>query len=369
MNELYIGLMSGTSIDGIDAALVDLSQPQPIMLAAHYTPYPKALRDEIIALCHEGADEINRMGILDRRLGEMFAHAALSLLHKKGLSPHHIKAIGSHGQTIRHYPEKPYFFTLQIADPNTISVLTGITTVADFRRKDLAVGGQGAPLAPAFHQYVFASDVINRVVVNIGGIANVTLLPQDKNNEVIGFDTGPGNILLDTWIRIHRDELQDEGGAWGAQGCILPKLLKSLLSDHYFQLKAPKSSGREYFNLSWLEQHIKALEKEPASTDVQATLIELTAQSILSAIKNYFTSGEILICGGGAKNNFLMSRLSDLATPNFNVFTTQRYGIDPDWVEAIAFAWLAHQTLNHKPSNIPSVTGAKNAVILGGVYF
>lgn len=368
--ELYIGLMSGTSADGIDAALVDFSQSRPTMLETHYTPYPQPLREKILGLCHEGEDEINRMGELDILLGTEFAKAANNLLKKQSLSPTLIQGIGSHGQTIRHYPEKPYRFTLQIADPNTIAALTGITTVADFRRKDLAFGGQGAPLVPAFHQYMFANDRTNRAIVNIGGIANVTLLPSSqKDSSLIGFDTGPGNVLLDAWIHTHKKETHDKNGAWAAQGASLPTLLKKLLSDNYFQMPAPKSTGREYFNLSWLLQHIKSLEHPVAPADVQATLVELTAQSILAAVQKYFQKGELLICGGGASNDFLMKRLNELAKPGFTISTTEKYGLHPDWIEAMAFAWLARQTLNKQPGNIPSVTGASQAAVLGGIYY
>lgn len=369
MTEFYIGLISGTSADGIDAALVDFGQLQPTVVATHYTPYTQALREKIFALCHKGDDEIHRLGELDVILGKEFARAATSLLQKQSLSAAAIKAIGSHGQNIRHSPHDPHRFTMQIGDPNTIAAETGITTVADFRRKDIALGGQGAPLVPAFHQHVLSSYNTNRAIVNIGGIANITLLPQKNPGPIIGFDTGPGNVLMDMWIQAEQQKSHDENGAWGAEGSVQLQLLQSLLADAYFHLSPPKSTGREYFNLTWLQSHLQKMGKWISPVDVQATLAELTAHTIITAIRNYIHDGEILICGGGTHNALLMTRLCELAQPQFTVDSTQKYGVDPDWVEAMAFAWLARQTLNRKPGNLPSVTGAKQAVVLGGVYY
>lgn len=366
MTELYIGLMSGTSADGIDAALVDFSQPLPRIVATHYAAYPDTLRKKIHALCQAGDDEIMRMGELDIILGKAFAQATNELLHNQSLSAHDIKAIGSHGQTIRHHPHHPYRFTMQIGDPNTIAAETGITTVADFRRKDMALGGQGAPLVPAFHQHILASDSIQRAIVNIGGIANVTILSPNQQKAIIGFDTGPGNALLDSWIQRHQHLTHDKNGAWAAKGKILPLLLEKCLTDPYFKLTPPKSTGREYFHLAWLEKY---LSETYSSVDVQTTLAELTAITIIEAIQHYFSNGEIIICGGGAHNHFLLSRLRALAEPHFNIDTTLKYGIHPDWIEAMAFAWLARQTLNRQPGNLPSVTGATQQTILGGIYF
>lgn len=369
MKDLYIGLMSGTSVDGIDAALVDFNHPQPVIISTHYTPYSPELKEKILALCQQGEDEIYRLGQLDIQLGKEFADAANHLLKQNTISPHDVKAIGSHGQTIRHFPHLPHRFTLQIADPNTIAAETGITTVADFRRKDIAHGGQGAPLVPAFHQSILSSETTNRAVVNIGGISNVTLLPQNNPHPVIGFDLGPGNVLIDAWIKLHHKKHRDENGDWGAQGKIQPDLLDLLLSDEYFQLPPPKSTGREHFNLAWLMTQLQTLGREIAPVDVQATLVELTAQCISLSIQQYLPSGEMLICGGGAHNIYLMSRLQALAHPHFTVASTQKYNLDPDWIEAIAFAWLARQTLNRQPGNLPSVTGANRTAILGGVYY
>lgn len=369
MNDLYIGLMSGTSADGIDATLVDFSQQQPVVIATHYMPYPELLREQIFALSKSGHDEIQRLGELDIIIGKQFAHATNQLLEKHSISPQSITAIGSHGQNIRHHPHPPYRFTMQIGDPNVIAAETGITTVADFRRKDIAYGGQGAPLVPAFHQHIFSSETMNRVIVNIGGIANITLLPKKNPGPIIGFDTGPGNTLLDAWIYMHQKESHDKNGAWAQQGNIHLRLLVSLLADNYFQLPPPKSTGREHFNLSWLQKYLNAQGKEIAPVDIQATLVELTARSILIGIRKYVTEGEILVCGGGIHNDFLMSRLKELTKANFVVESTQKYGVAPEWVEAMAFAWLARQTLNRQPGNLPSVTGAKQAAVLGGVYY
>ncbi len=368
MKDLFIGLMSGTSADGIDAALVDFSESQPVVIETHYTPYPPTLREKILALCEKGDDEIQRLGELDIILGKAFASAANHLLKKQSLPAKAIKAIGSHGQTIRHHPHHPFRFTVQIGDPNTIAAETGITTVADFRRKDMALDGQGAPLVPAFHQYLFASPDKNRVIVNIGGIANVTLLPHTYAGTIVGFDTGPGNVLMDAWIHLHKNESYDQHGAWGSQAKMQPTLLTNMLADPYFQLPPPKSTGREYFNLPWLTHHLQKIDSI-SPMDVQATLVELTAQSIMQACSQSIAQGEILICGGGAHNTFLMTRLCELAKPHFTVDSTQKYGIDPDWIEAIAFAWLARQTLHGKPGNLPSVTGARQLAILGGVYY
>jgi len=367
MTDFYIGLMSGTSADGIDAVLVDFSQAEPRLIATHYTPYSQTLREKILALCQQGNDEIQRMGELDVILGKELALAVNNLLAQQALPASAIKAIGSHGQTIRHSPLHPHGFTLQIGDPNTIAANTGITTVADFRRKDIAMGGQGAPLVPAFHHQVFSSNKTARAIVNIGGIANVTLLSPTNPDSIIGFDTGPGNVLLDAWINLKQNKRHDENGAWAASGQVNINLLENMLADAYFQLPPPKSTGREYFNLSWLQQHLHAF---PTITpiDVQTTLTELTARTIISAIKLHTPQCEVLLCGGGTHNHSLVTRLTEFAKPSFTITTTQQYGIHPDWVEAIAFAWLARQTINHQPGNLPKVTGAKKAVILGGIY-
>lgn len=363
MSELYIGLMSGTSVDGIDAAIVDFSQEQPALIAQHYLPYSVEFRQRILALRHPGNDEVNRLGDLDILLGKQFAKATHDLLALHKIQPHKIRAIGSHGQSIRHHPERG--FTLQIGDPNIIAAETGITTVADFRRRDLAFGGQGAPLVPAFHQAVFADSTHDRVIVNIGGIANITLLPKDKGSTVFGFDTGPGNVLLDAWAEKQLQQSHDDQGNFARSGRVQADILNNLLNDPFFKMPSPKSTGPEYFNLDWLKSFLPATYED---NDVQATLVELTAQSLVAAIEAHFKSAEIFVCGGGVHNLFLMERLQEVAR-DYSVSTTEKLGIHPDWVEAMAFAWLAKQTLSGKPGNLIAVTGAKQASILGGVYF
>lgn len=363
----YIGLMSGTSVDSVDAALVSISQAGALeILATHRHPIPEVVRTAILALMQSGPDEVDREGELDMQLGELFADAANQLLKQSGRSASGIRAIGSHGQTIRHRPQTAHRFTRQIGNPSVIAERTGITTVADFRARDIAAGGQGAPLVPAFHEGMFRKTGTNRAVVNIGGIANVTGLPGDPRATVTGFDTGPGNTLLDGWIYHIRGEKLDRDGAWAASGTVRPELLERLLADNYFNLLPPKSSGREHFHLNWLRG---ALRGQEAAEDVQATLAELTARSIAEALNRYLpaTPAEVYVCGGGVHNRDLLARLQRLLG-NIPLSSTRALGLDPDWVEAAAFAWLAHRTLAGKHGNLPSVTGAKHPVVLGGIY-
>jgi anhydro-N-acetylmuramic acid kinase len=365
----YIGLMSGTSADAIDAVLVDLSKD--ITLIGHISrPLPVILRSEIHELSRSGANEIDRLGALDRHLGHLFATATLDLLEKTGFKPSQITAIGSHGQTIRHRPpgEQCVGFTLQIGDPNTIAEITGITTVADFRRRDMAAGGQGAPLVPAFHKAIFSSPGVNRVIVNIGGIANITWLPT--NGDVIGFDTGPGNNLMDGWIFQHQGKNYDANGDWAASGKPHNELVSKLGDDVYFRLPAPKSSGRETFNQDWLNKILLSMDSIISPADVQASLLELTAKTIADDIKRLdkTTKGEVFVCGGGAFNLHLMTQLQ-AKLPAYTVQSTGKLGVAPTCVEGMAFAWLAQRTLRREVGNLCSVTGAKNEVILGGVYF
>tara|TARA_R110000868_G_scaffold3523_13_gene22381 strand:- start:1268 stop:2359 length:1092 start_codon:yes stop_codon:yes gene_type:complete len=361
--------MSGTSADGIDAALVDFNGQTPRLLASHFTPYDKAIRKKIIDLCHPGENEIQRLGELDIELAHAFAISVNTLLKESGTNASTISAIGSHGQTIRHSPNSRRRYTLQIGDPNTIAAQTGITTVADFRRKDIALGGQGAPLVPAFHRDLFSSNETNRAIVNIGGIANVTLLSRNAAKEIIGFDTGPGNTLIDSWINTHQNSKYDQAGAWGQTGKIHTALLDIMLTDAYLSSPPPKSTGREHFNLLWLQEQLKKTNDNIAPVDVQATITEFTAATILNAIKQHIDTGEILICGGGTHNTYLMTRLQALSAPAFNIATTEAHGVHPDWVEAIAFAWLAAQTIQQRTSSLPSVTGANAPAILGGIYY
>lgn len=369
-SNLYIGLMSGTSADGVDAVLVDCQSTTPSVIAHHYLRYEPHVRNQILALMQPGDDEISRMGSLDRQLGDFFAIAVIQLLQQAKQSAENIAAIGSHGQTIRHYPYADIPFTLQIGDPNTITAKTGIRTVADFRRKDMAFGGQGAPLVPRFHQAIFQTDH-PRMVVNIGGIANVTLLPslQDKTHPILGFDTGPGNALLDAFSMLHLNQPHDNGGQWAASGTIHQPLLEKLLADPYFKLPSPKSTGRDYFQLHWLQTQLDNLTNNIPPKDIAATLTELTALTIVNAIRQTgITTGEIVLCGGGVHNHYLLSRLQRHGAADFTIITSDALGMHPQLVEAIAFAWLAKQTLAGLPGNVPSVTGAKEEVILGGIY-
>lgn len=365
MSQYYIGLMSGTSMDAVDTALVDFSNEALKIIATHRETMPEEIKDQISALCSVRDNEINLLGALDQQIGHLFADAALNLLKQQQISADKIIAIGSHGQTIRHHPNNTFPFTLQIADPNVIAEKTGITTIADFRRRDIVNGGQGAPLTPAFHAYAFRTNQKNRVILNIGGMANITLLPADLTKNVTGFDTGPGNTLIDSWIKLNLNQSHDKDGQWAKSGKINTALLAELLADPYFSLQPPKSTGREYFNLPWLQHKLK---NNLAAEDVQATLTELTAQSIMLAIDQYAEfDSEILICGGGVYNKYLQERLN-FHCKNHSLHSTADFGLPPEWVEAVAFAWLAKQTMTRKPANLPSVTGAKKASILGGIY-
>ncbi len=349
--------MSGTSLDGLDAALVSFSPPR--LLASHRAPFPASLQRELLALCRPGRDEIRRLMAMDVALGRLSARAVHGLLRKAGIQAEKVRAIGSHGQTIRHNPQGAYPSSLQIGDPNIIAELTGITTVADFRRRDMAAGGEGAPLVPAFHRAIFPAD---STVVNIGGMANATCLAMDGR----GFDTGPGNVLMDAWARRHLKAPFDQGGRWAASGRVHQGLLERLLSEPFFARPPPKSTGRELFNLPWLDGILAGMDPIPPG-DVQATLAELTAASIAGALKRWSSPGRIWVCGGGVHNAHLMERLACLLSP-CPVASTADLGVDPDWVEAMAFAWLARETLNARPGNVPRATGARHPALLGGIY-
>jgi anhydro-N-acetylmuramic acid kinase len=368
MADLYIGLMSGTSMDGIDAALVEFSDARFTLIATHQQAIPARLRQTLKKLAlNEAACGLDTLGEADAELGEVFADAVNTLLKQSSTPAASIKAIGSHGQTIRHQPDARHPFTLQIADANKIAHLTGITTVADFRRKDMAAGGQGAPLTPAFHNVFFSSETENRAVVNIGGIANITYLPTDKNKACLGFDTGPGNILMDSWIQQHKQQNYDPQGQWAAGYNADKKLLHQLMLDPFILQPPPKSTGREHYNSHWLKQQL--IQFSDLSADIiQASLCAFTAQSIQLAVKSYAEKTDtMIICGGGAHNKHLLYLLQQqLAEININ--TSDDYGLHPDWVEAVAFAWLAKRTINNEVANLPEVTGASEAVILGSIF-
>ncbi|MFN2349615.1 MAG: anhydro-N-acetylmuramic acid kinase [Thioalkalivibrio sp.] len=367
MSAHFVGLISGTSMDAVDAVLVDLPvEGAPRCIAALSHPIPSELHARLIRLadpqCHAGLDELGEADVLT---GELFAEAALAVIRDSGLEPGQVQAIGSHGQTVRHRPQANPPFTLQIGNPQRIAQRTGVTTVADFRQRDMAAGGQGAPLVPAFHRAIFWTPDEDRVVVNIGGIANITHLPA--SGPVTGFDTGPGNTLMDLWIRRHRDRPYDEAGQWARQGQVADTLLDTLLSDSYLSEVPPKSTGPEYFSAAWLDQAL-AGHKQTSHADVQRTLLEYTAQSLTDAIHYHArNSAQVLICGGGARNDYLMERLT-LLMQERRVSDTTAFGVEPDWVEAMAFAWLARETLFGRPGNVREVTGAREDVLLGGVF-
>ncbi len=366
MPELYIGLMSGTSVDGIDASLVDFSDGNIRLVDFVHLPFADDLKADIQHASNpDTLIALQVYGALDTRLGQQFAEAANALLTKAKIPASSVKAIGSHGQTVHHAPDNRFPFSLQIGDPNLIAEKTGITTVADFRRRDIAAHGQGAPLVPAFHQAVFSHPNEHRCIVNIGGIANITVLPADQTTAVTGFDTGPGNTLLDQWIHKHQGRNYDCNGAWAKTGEINGKLVALLKQDAYFQTAPPKSTGKEYFSLRWLEQ--KANLSDYSAEDVQASLCYLTAVTICDAIQKYApVTGRTLICGGGIHNDFLLQLIrQNLAHP---VASTETQGIHPNHVEAMAFAWLAKQRINNLPGNLKEVTGAHHPVILGGIY-
>lgn len=367
---LYIGLMSGTSMDAIDAALVQWVNNKIALIATHSHPLSSSMRLRIEGLSHPGGDEIERMGALDRELGALFAAAVVQLLDNSGTDPLSITAIGSHGQTVRHRPPSAGYlghrsFTLQIGDPSTIAEITGITTIADFRRRDIAAGGEGAPLAPAFHADAFAVPNVNRAVVNIGGFSNISIL---RGTELCGgSDTGPGNTLLNLWNLRHNKTPFDRDGNWSASGTVSTPLLQALMAHSFFERSGPKSTGKESFNLAWLDETLAALPPQKEG-DVQATLAEFTANTIAASIKD---SGveitEVYACGGGAYNADLMRRLHR-ALPGATLKSSDALGLAPDWVEAVAFAWLARRTLLGLHSNAPAVTGAQGERILGGIF-
>ncbi|MFZ7261141.1 anhydro-N-acetylmuramic acid kinase [Avibacterium avium] len=364
----YLGVMSGTSLDGVDLALMDFSTQPAQVVATDFVPMPQNLRQNLTALCQQGQGTLQQIGELDHQLGVLYAESINRFLAKHSLRAEQIQAVGCHGQTIWHAPQGQFPFTWQLGDANIIAARTGITTVADFRRKDMAYGGQGAPLVPAFHHNVFADPTRNTVVLNIGGISNISVLIP--NQPVLGYDTGVGNALLDSWIAKHQGKSYDKNGEWAASGQSNPALLQDLLADPYFSLPAPKSTGRELFNLAWLE---KILQKHTALSpqDVQATLAEFTAQCTAQDLQHLSQHNELpcllLVCGGGAKNSVIMAHLQRLL-PDWQIATTTDYGLDADYLEAAAFAWLAYRRMENLPSNEPSVTGATKAVSLGVIY-
>ncbi len=363
----YIGVMSGTSLDGVDTVMMDFSGARPEVIAAGFLAMPQDLREILRDFMQTAQVSLQQLGEADHRLALLYAEAVNQLLQAHHFDHRQIAGIGCHGQTIWHSPTGKFPFTMQIGDANIVAAKTGITTVADFRRKDMAYGGQGAPLVPAFHQAMFARPNHLTVVLNIGGISNISILSAD--GAIHGYDTGPGNVLLDAWIEQQKGPRFDRDGLWAKRGTVDPLLLERLLQDPFFKLAPPKSTGRELFNLTWLHSHLCDFPNLRAE-DVQASLLELTVQSIRLALSELSLSElnpQILVCGGGAKNRGLMARLEAVLT-EWQVATTEQHGMQVDHVEAAAFAWLARQRLAHLPANIPAVTGAKRATSLGAIY-
>ena len=399
---LYIGMMSGTSLDGMDAVLCQFStgvdheddiQTPMRLLATYSKSFPPRLREVLLTLCQpngvqelvatadEPNSELDWFGWASKAYAEFASEVVNTLLQKTNTDSESVLAIGCHGQTVRHRPQMG--FSLQLLDANIIAERTGISVVSDFRRRDMAVGGQGAPLVPAFHQALFATPDSTRVLLNLGGIANITVLPAvsaasdtQANDNVVGYDAGPANLLLDAWTALHTDKDYDEGGAWAQSGQVVEPLLNQLIEHPFFARHYPKSTGREEFNLEWLQAELQRFDQASAhirysSADVQATLTELTAMSASMQINQFIKNHEnssVYVCGGGALNEYLMTRLQ-AHLPHCTIETTASLGLDPTWVEAVAFAWLARQTLIGENGNLPAVTGANKGVVLGQVCF
>lgn len=365
MTRHFLGMISGTSVDGVDAVVCRFGDRSCEIVQAQTFAYPPAIESRIQALIQSGQGQLAEIGAIDVAVGRFFADCAVAIIRAAGIDPVEVAAIGHHGQTIWHEPNPPEPFSWQIGDPNSVAAITGIDTVADLRRQDMAFGGQGAPIVPAFHQWLFASDDAARVVLNVGGIANLTLLAPGR--EVLGFDTGPANTLLDAWTRQCLDQPFDANGHWAASGTVDDTLLGVLLDDPYFAAQAPKSTGRERFNETWLEQKLATIDRKPAEEDVAATLVDLSAHSIVDAIATLeLPAYELFACGGGTKNLTLMRRIGEIAgvTPK----TTAAFGLDPDWVEGAAMAWLARARIEQAAGNVPTVTAAREARVLGGLY-
>ncbi|WP_288654222.1 MULTISPECIES: anhydro-N-acetylmuramic acid kinase [Pantoea] len=360
----YIGVMSGTSLDGVDVVLAAIDRHMVAQQASYCHPFPPALRQRVLAICQGQPLTLSQLGQLDTELGKLFAEAVVTLMRQQALEADDIVAIGCHGQTVWHEPGSFAPNTLQIGDNNQIAAATGVTVVGDFRRRDMALGGQGAPLVPAFHQALLMDSSERRMVLNIGGIANLSLLIPGQ--PVRGFDTGPGNMLIDAWIWRHQGVSYDHNGTWAASGQVVPALLEQMLNDPWFALPPPKSTGREYFNPDWIGRQLQAF-PALAPEDVQATLSELTALTIAQQIQLSNGCDRLLVCGGGGRNPLLMARLA-AHLPGTEVTTTDAAGVSGDDMEALAFAWLAFRTLSGLPGNLPAVTGAREMSVLGAIY-
>lgn len=364
--ELYIGVMSGTSMDGVDTALVSIEDTGITLLAHDEFPMPDDLKARLLEVCIGQKTDLIAIGELDHQLGHLFADAVLQLLDKSGTPASSVTAIGNHGQTVFHQPTGDSPFTMQLGDANIIAAKTQIQTVADFRRKDMALGGQGAPLVPAFHHTIFHPQDSSVVVLNIGGISNISVLRP--NHPTLGYDTGPGNMLMDAWVAKHTGEKFDRDAQFALKGQLNQALLEQLLNESYLSQMPPKSTGRELFNLPWLEQQLTEF-KDLAAEDVQYTLGEYTALTIANEVETYRLGNQpaLYVCGGGTRNPLLMKRLSELL-PSWEVESTTSKGVDADYMEAMAFAWLAQRHVHQLPSNLPEVTGASRAASLGVLY-
>ena len=372
MTSIYIGVMTGTSMDGVD--IVAASFDPLVLHGTHTIAFDPDLKDELMALTLPDDNEIDRMGKADVALATMIGHGINELIKKHQIDRNQIKAIGSHGQTIRHRPEQG--FTLQIGDPNIITEITNIPVVSDFRRRDMAAGGQGAPLVPAFHQAIFQHPSIDRVILNLGGIANVSMLPANNPDGVYGFDTGPANILMDAWCERYTGHPFDENGDWATHGTPIRSLLDRLYAHEFFAQEPPKSTGREDFNIDWLDDQLidwrndlEYDELEDTPENIQATLAKLTVRAIKKAIsRSGMENGEIYVCGGGAYNSHVLEQLRwRLRKNNWSVQSTDVLKLSPTWVEAVAFAWLAMRFVQHLSGNLPAVTGADGYRILGTI--
>jgi len=362
---LFIGLMSGTSLDGVDAVVVTQQGEHLVQQGQYFLPYPADIRQLLLDLHTPAQHELQTAAIVSNWLADLYAEAVQGLLADAKLSASAVTAIGCHGQTIRHCPDLPngQAYTLQLGNHARLAERTGISVVGDFRSRDIAAGGQGAPLVPAFHQAVFSAPDTHRVMINIGGIANLSDLPA--NGQVIGFDSGPGNLLMDTWTLQHTGKTYDAGGQWAAGGSVNRALLHAMLSDPYFALPAPKSTGRDLFNQAWLDRHLQT--HADTAQNIARTLLELTAESIAQALQQHCPGAqELYVCGGGAHNLALIDRLQTLC--GLLVQRTDALGIGVDWVEAVAFAWLAQRCVDHLPGNLPAVTGATGPRVLGAIY-
>lgn len=359
----YIGIMSGTSLDGVDAVLVDFSGSSFSLRHTCYIPYDQSLQSALLDLNQSGENELHRAARLSNQLSVLYAQAVTHLLEQSKIDPGGVVATGCHGQTVRHCPQPENGYSIQLVNGALLAELTGITVVTDFRNRDIAAGGQGAPLVPVFHHEIFAHQEIHRLIVNIGGIANITSLPV--SGSVSGFDCGPGNMLMDTWCLKHTGMAYDSDGSWAASGRVIDSLLENLLGFSYFSRLPPKSTGREMFGLDWLQSYLTGSE---AAQDVQSTLLQLTAQTIAGSVQTcYPAAHELYLCGGGAHNGALTDRLQQ-ELPDRSINRTDVLGIGVDWVEACAFAWLARQSIERAPGNLPAVTGATGSRILGAIY-